>query len=380
MEKKTDKKETAKKLWHYFRPVVIVLSSLIITLGGLIALCSIMVKNYISPVDKNDATPIEFVISDGWGASTIAKHLYEACGEGQPGLIRNKAVFKIYVDFMGKSKELQAGKYYLSKNMDIPTIIDTLCKGGESTKTVRITIPEGTTVEGIAEILKNNGMYIDKQEFLDLCKSGEKFTNYEFVNNVVVANEKARIYALEGYLFPDTYDFYYDASSETVINKMLARFNDVCYGGEDPLNEKLAAIGLSMDEAVALASVVEKEAVIKEDFYRVSAVFHNRMHIGMMLQSDAPLAYILKSDKTTYTSEETQTDSPYNTYVYKGVPIGAICNPGKLAIEAAIEPDTEYVRGNYLYFCLTTHESGANVYAKTYEEHQENVAKYSPNW
>ena len=219
-----------------------------------------------------------------------------------------------------------------------------------------------------------------KQEFLDLCKSGEKFTNYEFVNNVVIANEKDRIYALEGYLFPDTYDFYYDASSETVINKMLARFNDVCYGGEDPLNEKLAAIGLSMDEAVALASVIEKEAVIKEDFYRVSAVFHNRMHIGMMLQSDAPLAYIFKSDKTTYTSEEMQTDSPYNTYVYKGVPIGAICNPGKLAIEAAIEPDTEYVRENYLYFCLTTHESGANVYAKTYEEHQENVAKYSPNW
>ena len=84
MEKKTDKKETAKKLWHYLRPVVIVLSSLIITLGSLVALCSIMVNHYISPVDKNDATPIEFVISDGWGASTIAKHLYEACGEGQP--------------------------------------------------------------------------------------------------------------------------------------------------------------------------------------------------------------------------------------------------------------------------------------------------------
>ena len=374
-------KEKFKKIWNLCRPATVLVSSILIVVFAIWLVCTIFIHKYISPVDKNDATPVEFIISDGWGASTIAKHLYEACGENQPGLIRNKAVFKVYVDFIGKSKDLQAGKYYLSKNMDIPTIIDTLCKGGESLNVKKITIPEGTTVEGIVKILKDSGMYFDSKEFLDLCKKGEKFTNYEFVNNVVKANESARTYALEGYLFPDTYDLYIDASSQTIINKMLSRFNSVCYGGENSLYNKAKAKGLSMDEAIALASVIEKEAVLDKDFYRVSAVFHNRLKIDMPLQSDAPLAYLFKTtDTVTFTQEQMNFDSPYNTHVYKGVPIGAICNPGKLAITAALTPDEEFVAENYLYFCFTDHETNENVYAKTYEEHQANVERYRPNW
>lgn len=371
-------KKTREKIWKFARPVVIVLSAIAITSIILYAVGASLVGNYLSPVDENDATPIEFVIEDGWGASTIAKHLYEACGEGEPGLIRNKAIFKIYVDFMGKSKDLQAGRYYLSKNMDIPAIIDTLCKGGENTKIVKVTIPEGTTVEGIVDILKDSGMNLDREEFLSLCETGEKFTNFKFVDNVVVADED-RNYALEGYLFPDTYDLYIDASSETVIRKMLSRFNDVCYSGESPLVDRAKELGMSMDEAIALASVIEKESVTEEDFYRVSAVFHNRMDIGMRLQSDAPLAYIFGTDKIMYTAEELRVDSPYNTHVYEGVPIGAICNPGKLAIEAALSPDSEFRSDGYLYFCLKNREEG-NVYAKTYEEHNANVEKYRDQW
>ena len=374
-------REKLKKAWHYARPAVtlgcaVLITYLIVSIG-----VSIITNNFLAPVDPNDATPIEFIIEDGWGASTIAKHLYEACGEGEPGLIRNKAVFKVYVDFAGKSKDLQAGKYILSRNMDIPTIIDTICDGGESTKTIKVIIPEGTTVENIAQILKESGMYIDTEEFLNLCKTGKDFTNYEFINNVVIANEE-RTYALEGYLFPDTYDFYRDASSETVINKMLSRFEDICYGGEEPLSDKLESAGLTMDEAVALASMIEKEAVTDADFLKVSAVFHNRMNTGMKLQSDAPLAYIYKraGENMMFTTEEMQIDSPYNTYLYEGVPIGAICNPGKRAILAALEPDADFVREQYLYFCLMDPETGENAYAKTYEEHQANVDKYSANW
>ena len=370
-----------KKAWRILRPIAIVLCAVLITVIGITAVIGYVKHKFLAPVDANDATPVEFVISDGWGASTIAKHLYEACGEGEPGLIRNKAVFKVYVDFMGKSKDLQAGKYYLSRNMDIPTIIETLCDGGESTKTVKVTIPEGTTIENIVAILKENGMLLDENEFLQLCKTGEKFTNYEFVNNVFVAKED-RVYALEGYLFPDTYDFYRDASSETVINKMLSRFKDVCYGGEDPLSNKLSSAGLSMDEAVALASLIEKEAVTDDDFYKVSAVFHNRLNSDMKLQSDAPLAYLYKraGENMKFTQEEMQIDSPYNTYVYSGVPIGGICNPGKRAIEAALNPNKTFVQQGYLYFCLKNPATGENVYAKTYEEHLENVEKYSSGW
>ncbi|MBQ9950254.1 MAG: endolytic transglycosylase MltG [Clostridia bacterium] len=379
--KSPETRELLKKAWVVGRPVVVLCCALLITFMIIGIILSTVQNKFLAPVDKNDATPIEFIISDGWGASTIAKHLYEACGEGEPGLIRNKAVFKVYVDFMGKSKDLQAGKYYLSKNMDIPTIIDTLCDGGESTKSVKITIPEGTTIENIVRIMNEGGLNLDEEEFLGLCKTGENFTNYEFVNNVYIADED-RQYALEGYLFPDTYDLYKDASSETVINKMLSRFKDVCYSGEDSLYAKAKAAGLSMDEAIALASVIEKEAVTDADFLRVSAVFHNRMDIGMKLQSDAPLAYIYKraGENLKFTAEELQIDSPYNTYVYEGVPIGAICNPGKRAIEAAVSPDSDFVAEGYLFFCLKDKKTGENVYAKTYEEHQKNVEMYEGNW
>lgn len=373
--------KTLRTVWLVSRPFIVLLCSVLITLFAISVIFSIARHKLLDPVDRNDATPIEFVINDGWGASTIAKHLYEICGEGQPGLIRNKAVFKVYVDFMGKSKDLQAGKYYLSKNMDIPTIIETLCDGGESTKTVKVTIPEGTTVENIVKILKESGMELDEKEFLKLCKKGDSFTGYEFINNVVVAKED-RTYALEGYLFPDTYDFYRDASSATVISKMLSRFQDVCYSGDNSLYDRAKAAGMSMDEALALASMIEKEAVTDTDFLRVSAVFHNRLSQHMKLQSDAPLAYIYKraGENLKFTSEEMNIDSKYNTYVYEGVPVGAICNPGKRAIEAAVSPDEEYVRDGYLYFCLKDPETGENVYAKTYEEHQRNVDKYSVNW
>ena len=380
--KKIRMNKTARALWLVSRPFIVLCCSLLIVFFIISMGISFMKHKLLDPVDPHDATPIEFVINDGWGASTIAKHLYEACGEGKPGLIRNKAVFKVYVDFMGKSKELQAGRYYLSRNMDIPTIIETLCDGGESTKTVKVTIPEGTTIENIVNILKDNGMELDRDEFLELCKKGESFTGFEFINNVVKAKEKDRIYALEGYLFPDTYDFYRDASSATVITKMLKRYNDVCYSGEDSLYNKAKAIGMSMDEITALASMIEKEAVTDSDFLRVSAVFHNRLDKHMKLQSDAPLAYIYKraGENLQFTAEELKIDSKYNTYVYEGVPIGAICNPGKRALEAAVSPDAEYVKEGYLFFCLKDPETGENAYAKTEAEHAENVRKYSPNW
>ena len=381
MIKKLRDNKTLMTIFTLARPVIIVGCSVLITIFLISIVLSVARHKLLDPVDPNDATPIEFIINDGWGASTIAKHLYEACGEGKPGLIRNKAVFKVYVDFMGKSKDLQAGRYYLSKNMDIPTIIETLCDGGESMKVVKVTIPEGTTVENIVVILKENGMELDEEEFLKLCKTGEDFTGYEFVNNVVKAKED-RTYALEGYLFPDTYDFYRDASSKTVITKMLSRYKDVCYSGENSIYERAKAAGFTMDEATALASMIEKEAVTDSDFLRVSAVFNNRLKKHMKLQSDAPLAYLYKraGEHLQFTAEEMSIDSPYNTYVYEGVPIGAICNPGKRALEAAISPDEEYVREGYLYFCLKDPKTGENAYAKTAEEHQKNVEKYSGNW
>ncbi|HHT86275.1 MAG TPA: endolytic transglycosylase MltG [Clostridiales bacterium] len=373
-------KKRLKKAWLTIRPAVIFILSITIAFGGIYLAASILIHKYLAPVDPNDATPIEFTIESGWGASTIAKHLYEACGEGQKGLITNKAVFKIYVDFMGKSKELRAGTYYLSKNMDIPTIIDTLCKGA-NIPTARVTIPEGTTVEGIAEILSKSDIQFNKDEFLEKCKTGEGFAKYSFIKEVLETDADKRYYVLEGYLFPDTYDFFINATTDDIITRMLDRFENIFFDGEIDYSELAAQRGLSIAQVISLATIIEREAVIKEDFYRVSAVFSNRLNNGMKLESDAPLAYIFRDQerKLIYTEEEKRIDSPYNTYVYKGTCL-PICNPGKLAIDAALRPDAEYVSGGYFYFCLMDKKTGALAYAKTLEEHNKNIELYSGNW
>ena len=138
---------------------------------------------------------------------------------------------------------------------------------------------------------------------------------------------------------------------------------------------------MSLDDVVTLASLIEKEARQEDDFARVSAVFHNRLGKNMRLQSDAPLKYIFHtSGVLTFTAEQMADTSLYNTHVYEGLPLGPISNPGQKAIDAALYPSKEYTEGEYLYFCLKDSETGELVYAKTLEEHNENVAKYRPNW
>ena len=138
---------------------------------------------------------------------------------------------------------------------------------------------------------------------------------------------------------------------------------------------------MTLDEVVTLASLIEKEAKAAGDFEKVSAVFHNRLKEGMRLQSDAPLKYILDTtDKLTYTEAEMQDPSLYNTHVYEGLPLGPICNPGERAIKAALYPSEEFLEEGYLYFCLKDPATGENAYAKTLEEHNENVALYKDLW
>ena len=137
---------------------------------------------------------------------------------------------------------------------------------------------------------------------------------------------------------------------------------------------------MSTDEVVILASIIEKEAGKTEDFAKVSAVFHNRLNKNMKLQSCATHQYFMTEKKFTYNAEELKIASPYNTYQNEGLPIGPICNPGKAAIEAALWPNEQFLAEGYLYFCAGDPAEGTTVFAKTYEEHQANVAKYSPLW
>ncbi len=370
--------QKVKKIWKYIRPAAVLVISLVITLGIFYKGMDYALNRYIRPVDINDATPISLMVEKSDSASRIASKLFEACGEGKPGLISNTAVFKVYVDFVGKANKLKAGTYILSKNMDIPQIVDIICAGNPARKTEKFTVQEGFTINGVLWALQQAGIQVDQETFLKLCNDKKAFSAYGFLNDVQERSGKQRDYWLEGYLFPDTYEVYIDAAPEEIINKMLIRFNDIF---TDEYLARAKELHMSIDDVVTLASIIEREASVAEDFPRVSAVFHNRLNAGQKLESCASLQYVLKVNKYVYSDEERATDSPYNTYLYAGLPAGPISNPGRLAIEAALYPDEEYVKKDYRYFCnMDLPENKSLIFARTYEEHLANVEKYSKYW
>ena len=366
-----------QRFWHYTRPIATWLLSI-----GLVAVIAIVavrfvLSHYISAVDPDDPTPYEVVIPQNASAGQIANLLYHACGEEERGLIASSASFKVYVDFVGKANSLKAGTYLLSKNMTIAEIVDVLTEGNPARRTTRLVVIEGRTIEDIARSLRESDtITTDADAFLALCRDASAFSKYPFIAQISNAGE--RRYALEGYLFPDTYEIYADSAPEEILDKMLTHYYEV-YTGE--WVTRAEDLGMTRDEIMTLASIIEREASTEEDMYRVSAVFHNRLKEGMQLESCATLNYITGLDRYVFTRDEMAIDSPYNTYRYAGLPIGPISNPGAAAIRAALYPDETFLEEGYLYFCnANPKETRALVFAKTYEEHQENVEKYREYW
>ncbi|MEI6529437.1 MAG: endolytic transglycosylase MltG [Candidatus Falkowbacteria bacterium] len=185
--------------------------------------------------------------------------------------------------------------------------------------------------------------------------------------------DKPKYYGLEGYLFPDTYRVYASSTVTDIIEKMLDNFNEKL---TPKMRADIKVSGKTIYEIITLASIIEKEAPINyqtnnnRDARIIAGVFYNRLEIGQGLQSDATLSYVYGDNKPAHSGEELNNSSPYNTYKYRGLPPGPICNPGILAIEAAIYP----IKTDYNYF-LTTN-NGEVIYARTYEEHLQNKYKY----
>jgi len=378
-------KRKCKRVWQFIRPVAVVIVSVVIVFFAARYAVNFVLSNFINPVDINDPTPIEIVIPSSSSASKIASILYNACGEDEEGLITNTAVFKVYVDFVGKANKMQAGTYILSRNMSLQQIVDIICAGNPPRQSMKLTIPEGYTVNDIANVLMEKGLIGNVEEFLTFNEQlpPTTFDSFQFLPE----ESDQRRYRLEGYLFPDTYEVFVDASMESVVIKMLNRFNEVY---SDEYNERALELGMTMDQVITLASMIEREAQVETDFAKVSAVFHNRLKQGMRLESCASLSYVLNVKKYTFTETELATVSPYNTYRTAGLPAGPISNPGKLAIEAALYPNEAFLDEGYLYFCngklqvtnadgTITHDY-ALVFDKTYEEHQKHVIEYRPYW
>lgn len=361
--------------YRIIRQVLICLISILIVISSVYALITFAYNEYLKPVDARSEELIDVEIPSGSSLSKISEILYEK------GLIRNKTVFKLFVDLSDNTSKLRAGKYKLSPSMSMAQIMDELLSNNAAVPTVKITIIEGWDIRRMAKYLvEEKGFDFTEEEFINAARV-ENFTEYVFLQEIPEErrNGDGDIIPLEGYLFPDTYIVYEDAKPEDIMRKMLDQFEKVF---DDAMKQRAEELGMTIDEVVTLASIIQREARKTEEFPKISAVFHNRLNKGMNLESCATVQYIINENRWTLTEEEMRIDSPYNTYINSGLPIGPISSPGRLALTSALNPYEEFMDPNrpYLYFVLKNPDTGEHAFNYSYQEHLRDKAKYESQW
>ena len=358
-------------LWLVIRPILIGLTVAVIVTGICFSLWNKIYEDYLGPMDRGDEQEVLFEISSGQSLTRVASNLEAA------GLIHNRSVFKYYCDFAGMGQKLQIGQYELKRSMSMTEIANQLTTGDGNPLVRNITLIPGETVEEFAAKLVKGGVLEDSSAFLSLCRTGTAFRDYYYIADVLNSpNASQRKYALEGYLAPDTYEVYVTATAEEILRKLLSQ-TEAVFPAE--MQERAEGMGMTMDQALTLASMIEKEAGAG-DFAKVSAVFHNRLKAGMKLESDVTIHYVSGVRKMALEGSDLTVGSPYNTYVNTGRPLGPTCNPSPAAIRAALYPYETYTAENYLYFCAKNPESGELYFSRTLAEHEQAVAIYAPLW
>src|SRR3989344_4590657 len=263
------------------------------------------------------------VIEKGTGLAEISGKLKKE------GFIKNKYAFALYARSLGKSKKIKYGKYLFNEPVSIFSLLSRFTKGEFGFKPVKVTVAEGLTVKKIAELLGDFENF-DKKEFLEKTEK------------------------LEGYLFPDTYLFLPFAEIEQIIGTMMDNFK-----------KKVGDVG---KDIVIMASLIEKEVPESNDRKIISDILWKRLKLGIPLQVDAVFPYI--TGKQEISPDDFKIDSPYNTYLYKGLPPGPISNPGLDALEAVRNPEESP------FFYYLSGQDDKTHFAKTYEEHLKNKEKY----
>ena len=271
----------------------------------------------------------------------------------QGGVLRSARLFTLYARLTGSAARVKAGTYQFSDAMKPSQILHKLVAGDVYEK--RFAVPEGYSIYQLAEMLDTRG-FSKKEEFLAACRNPE-----------ILRETGIRGKSVEGYLYPSTYNLAKVSDAREMVRMMTAQFRKV-YDERFPALEQASA--LSRREIITLASIVEKEAVSPEEKPLIASVFHNRLKAGMPLQSDPTAVYGLRAFGGKVTGTDVRRDTPYNTYLIKGLPPGPIGNPGSDAIEAVLKPATT----NYYYF--VARNDGSHQFSATLDEHNRAVRHY----
>lgn len=315
------------------------------------AICIIALANFTMRIFKSGTVSV--TIPEGANSVEISEILKEK------GLINSKSYFlgRLYLSpYRGK---LQYGTFKIDRNSLLNTIFNTLSTDGAKKNTVTLTVPEGFSVEMIEERLIEMGL-CTKSEFEEALK--EKY-DYDFL--ACIPSSKDIKYRLQGFLYPDTYEFYSDASAETIIDTMLKEFEKQV----KPLNIQ----NDNLYEVITKASMIEREAKIDSERSIIAGVFENRLNQNMRLQIDATVAYAVSNglyNVNKVYKKDLKSQSKYNTYLYAGLPPGPICSPSIKSIKAAQNP----AKHRYLYYhTATSKNDGSHIFSETYAAHTSTI-------
>lgn len=276
------------------------------------------------------------------------------------GLIHYPWLFKLFCKISNAPKKLDPGEYTLKSSYDYRALVQHMQTGESQALTVVITFPEGYTMNQIFKKLEENN--VCSYDSLIEAAANYKY-NYTFLEDSEIGDASR----LEGYLFPDTYEFYINMQASSAINKFLKRYYDVLTAD---MQKQAAALGLSMKEVIIIASLIEKEAAVNvetgvDDRATISSVINNRLASNMTLGIDATILYVHQDWQDLPTKDMLEEDSPYNTRLKNGLPPTPICSPGLDAINAALNPE----HTNYQYYALDA-ETGLHRFFTSYYEHK----------
>lgn len=284
-------------------------------------------------------------VKEGMSTADIAQLLHEK------KLVKNPKAFGYQARWDGLAGKLQAGMYQLQGGMSNKELVDTFVKG--RIQYVKFVVPEGYSIKKIAEKLETEELG-DAKKFMEAAKN---YAPYPYMQTDKPVNFKA-----EGFTFPATYDFAYGTSEKRMLETMVAIFDKRME--QDGIKAVIKEKNLKLHDVVNMAAMVELEAVYTEEQPRIAGVFDKRMKIGMPIQSDTTIQYLLGKQKEVVLYKDLEIDSPYNTYKYAGLPPGPIGSPGMAAIKAVLQPE----QNDFLYF--VAEKDGHHRFTKSFAEHQ----------
>lgn len=351
-------KEKGRKNRRFFRVVWLVM---VLTVSALLGQSLINGVNDMLAVGREKVSLTVEIPKNATG-DQVARILDSA------GVIHDENFFKLYSKLTRADGHYGNGSYQIDTSMDYQALINAFQSNLNRVDTVKLTFPEGVNTLEISAQLEKSGICTAK-DFLAAVGSNQFDSKFEIVK--AIDNPKNRYYKLEGYLFPDTYEFYKDEDPAAVVQKFLNNCNKKLSG---EIRSSADAQKLSIDRLLTLASLIQAEAANKDDMALVSSVFHNRLASSgkgdlLRLRSDPTTYYPYRSKAAVPSNIRDTYKSRYDTYTIEGLPPGPICNPGKEAIAAALNPaDT-----GYYYFCHD--KNGKAYYAKTNAQHEANLKK-----